>query len=279
MVNRKELDPESSAQAAFGARLRSTREARGWRQEDLSVHMGISSGHISGVETARKMPSLHFAKAADQALGLAGTVATFERQWREMQHGSLLEGFPEYVSYEGRAEEVRLFEVGLIPGPLQTREYAAAIEAGHVRRGAIAAEHAAERVEFLIERQAAFVRNPQPLVLVVLDESCIRRTIGGPNVMDAQLCQLLEFAEQSNTSLQVAPYSMGELRPFNRSVNLLTLSDRSVVAYVESQTQGYLERDLASVRPLVRAYHQLQTSALSQAESVAMISEVRKGTP
>ncbi|MEU9337867.1 helix-turn-helix transcriptional regulator [Streptomyces sp. NPDC048290] len=278
MVNRKELDPESSLQAAFGARVRSVRESRGWRQEDLAAAMGVTSGHISGVETARKMPSLRFAKAADVAFGLTGTEATFERQWREMSYGSLVEGFPEYLGFERRAEEVRLFEVGLIPGPLQTREYATAIEAGHVRRGSLTVEQAAERVGFLIERQNGFARDLPPLVFVVLDESCIRRTIGGPDVMDGQLAHLLDFADQPNTSLQIAPYTMGEQRPFNRMVNLLTLADRSVIAYLESQTQGYLERELTSVRPLVRSYHQLQTGALSQAESVTMINQVRKGT-
>ncbi|MFI1015360.1 helix-turn-helix domain-containing protein [Streptomyces sp. NPDC020965] len=279
MVNRKELEPESSPQAAFGARLRSSREARGWKQDDLAVHMGISSGHISGVETARKMPSLRFAKAADVAFGLAGTADTFERRWREMLQGSLLEGFPEYVGYESRAVEIRLFEVGLIPGPLQTREYAAAIEDGFVQRGTITPEQADERVSFLIERQAALARPMPPMVIVVMDESCVRRPIGEPAVMAGQLAHLIEFAALPNTVLQIAPFGMGARRPFNRLVNLLTLSDRAVVSYVESQTHGHLERDITSVVPLMRAYHQLQAESLSQAASVDMINQARKGTP
>ncbi|MFE7608950.1 helix-turn-helix domain-containing protein [Streptomyces celluloflavus] len=279
MLNRKELNPDSSPQAAFGARLRRLREACGWKQEDLSKLMGFSSGHVSAVETGRKMPSLRFSRSADVAFGLTGTADTFERAYLEIRHGALLEGFPEYVGHEGRAAEIRLFEVGVIPGPLQTREYAAAIEASHVQRGTITAEQAAERVDFLIERQSALIRALPPLVIVVLDESCIRRPIGGHQVMEAQLRRLIEFAEQSYTSLQVAPFAMGERRPFNRLVHLLTLTDRSVVAYVESQTQGYLDREITSVMPLVRAYHQLQTEAPSQAESVAMINQVRKGTP
>ncbi|OKK21513.1 DNA-binding protein [Streptomyces sp. CB02488] len=79
--------------------------------------------------------------------------------------------------------------------------------------------------------------------------------------------------------VQVAPFRMGELRTFNRPVNLLTLSDRSVISYVESQTQGHLDRDPASVVPLLTAYHQLQAESLSQAASVAMFRQLRKGTP
>jgi transcriptional regulator with XRE-family HTH domain len=252
-VNRKDLNPEASPKAAFGARLRSSREARGWTQADLSTRMGISGGHISGVETTRKTPSLRFAKAADRAFGLLGREATFERQWREMQHGSLLEGFPEYVGCEGRAAEVRLFEVGSVPGPLQTREYAQAIAGFAVEQGDITREQAAERVDFLIERQAALTRIPTPLVFAVLDESCVRRPIGGSKVMKGQFARLLEFAEQPNSGFQIAPYSMAERRPFSRLVNLLTMADRSVMAYVESEIQGNLDRELTSVLPLVRS--------------------------
>ncbi|MFD4831579.1 helix-turn-helix domain-containing protein [Streptomyces uncialis] len=279
MVNRKELNPDKSPEAAFGARLRSSREARNWTQDDLAARMEYSGRHISAIETGRKPPTRRFSLSVDAAFGLEGTSDTFERAWSELKQGSLLEGFPEYLAQEARAAEIRLFEVGLIPGPLQTREYATALEAANVRRGSISAEQAAERVESLIERQASLVRPLAPVVMVVLDESCIRRPIGGLHVMGAQLERLIDFAEQPNTSLQVAPFEMGERRPFTRLVNLLTLSDRSVVSYVESQSQGYLERETSSVLPLVRAYHQLQTEAPSQAESVAMIKQARKGTP
>ncbi|MFD7108451.1 helix-turn-helix domain-containing protein [Streptomyces celluloflavus] len=278
-MNRKELNPDSSPQAAFGARLRSLRESRGWKQKDLAERMAYTASHISSVETGYKLATLRFSRTADQVFGLVGAAESFERQFREIRHGALLEGFPEYLGHEGRAAEIRLFESGLIPGPLQTREYAQALADSAMQRGVITREQADERVSFLIERQAALVRTLPPMVIVVLDESCIRRPIGSPEVMGAQLDRLVEFAKQPNTVLQLAPYSIGERRPFDRLVNLLTLHDRSVVSYVESQTQGHLDRELASVLPLVRAYHQLQAEALSQAASVAMIEQLRKGTP
>lgn len=279
LLNRKELNPDASPEAAFGARLRSSREARGWRQDELATLIKYSSGHVSAVETGRKMPTLRFSRSADVAFGLVGALDTFERAFRDMYHGSLLEGFPEYVGYEGRASEIRLFESGLIPGPLQTREYARVLADSAVQRGDITPEQAAERIEFLTERQAALARTPPPLIFVVLDESCVRRSIGGPAVMADQLARLTEFAEQSSTALQIAPYSMGEHQPFSRLVHLLTLPDRSLVSYVESQTQGHLDREMSSVLPLVKNYHQLQIKAASQADSVAMIDQLRKGIP
>ncbi|WP_369175256.1 Scr1 family TA system antitoxin-like transcriptional regulator [Streptomyces sp. R28] len=279
MVNLKELNPDASPQAAYGARLRSSREARGWTQDELAERVGYSGRHISAIETGRKPPTLRFSRSLDTVLGLTGTADAFERAWGEIRNGSLLEGFPEYLGQEARAAEIRLFEVGAIPGLLQTPEYARAMEEGNVKRGTLSPEQASERVEFLAERQAALMRRTPPMVIVVLDESCIRRAIGGSDVMERQLAHLIEFADRPDTALQLAPYSIGERRPFNRLVNLLTLPDRSVISYVESETHGHLDREITSVLPLVRAYHQLQAVALSQAESVAMIEQARKGTP
>ncbi|MFH8406741.1 helix-turn-helix domain-containing protein [Streptomyces sp. NPDC018019] len=278
-MNRKELNPDSSPQAAFGARLRSLREGHGWKQEDLAERMGYSSTHISAVETGRKIPTLRFSRSADRAFGTEGTTDTFERQWREIKHGSLLEGFPEFVGHEGRAAEIRLYEVGVIPGLLQTQGYAAALAKSAVRRGMITAEQAEERVSLISERQAVLRRTPPPLVLAVLDESCLRRPVGEPAVMDAQLARLIGFANLPNTIFQVAPFTMGTDRPFDLPVTILTLANRSLVSYAESAQRGHLEGECTSVLPLMTAYHQLQAGALSQSASVALVEQLRKGTP
>jgi transcriptional regulator with XRE-family HTH domain len=277
VVNRKELDPEASPEAAYGARIRSTREARGWKQEDLATETGYASTHISAVETARKVPTLRFSRSVDIAFGTGEGTDSFEREWRQIRHGSLLEGFPHYVGYEGRAVEIRLYEIGVIPGLLQTPEYARVLADSAVQRGAITAEQADERVAFPARRQADLVRSRPPMVFVAMDESCIRRIVGGPAVMGAQLDRLIEFAEQPHTLLQIAPFEMGERRALNLPITLLTLADRSVLCYAESQAQGRLDRENVSVVPLLTAYHQLQAAALSPAASVAMINQLRKG--
>ncbi|SHL25835.1 helix-turn-helix domain-containing protein [Actinacidiphila paucisporea] len=279
MVNRKELHPESSPEAAFGARIRGSREARGWTQDDLADRMEYSSKHISAIETARRVPTLRFTRSIDVAFGLVGTVDSFEREWREMRSGSLLEGFPEYVDYEGRAVEIRLYEVGVIPGLLQTPEYAAALADSDVNRGLITPEQARERVTLVADRQAALVRKPPPLIFAALDESCVRRPVGGPDVMDTQLRRLAEFAGMSNSVLQVAPFDMGTRRPLTYPITVLTLPNRSLMAYAESALRGHLERESTFVLPMLAAYHQLQAEAPSQSDSVAMIDQLRKGIP
>ncbi|NKI42996.1 helix-turn-helix domain-containing protein [Streptomyces physcomitrii] len=276
MVNRKELDPEKSPSARFGQRLRMLRDERGWTQDDLAERMGYSGTHISAVETGRRPPTPHFANSADRAFG---TGDTFERQGRAARNSALLEGFPEFVAQEVRATEIRLFEVGIIPGLLQTPEYAGAIAAGAVRRGAITEQQAEERLTLLAKRQASLERTPAPRIYAVLDEGCLRRTVGGPDVMTAQLDRLADFADLPSTVFQVAPFDLGERRSFDLPVTLLTLPDWSHIAYSESAQQGQLERDMRFVQPLLTAYHQLQAEAASQSASVALIQQLRKGTP
>ncbi|MEV6045377.1 helix-turn-helix domain-containing protein [Streptomyces xanthochromogenes] len=275
-MNRKELDPESSPGAAFGDRLRTLRDERGWTQDDLAERIGYSGTHISAVETGRRPPTTRFANSADRAFG---TGDRLQRQGQAARHSAVLEGFPEFVVHEGQAVEIRLFELGIIPGLLQTPEYTAAIATGAVRRGAITEQQAEERLALFARRQAALARVLPPLVYTVLDESCLRRPVGGRSVMAAQLDRLVAFAELPTTVLQVAPYDLGERRAFDLPVTLLTLSDRSHIAYAESAQQGRLERDIRFVQPLLTAYHQLQAESASQAESVAMIEQLRKGTP
>lgn len=165
-----------------------------------------------------------------------------------------------------------------MPGLLQTPEYAAALEADAVRREAITSEQAEERVDLLVRRQATLVRSPSPLIFAVLDEGCIRRPMGTAAVMEAQFTRLLDFAELPNTVLQVAPFSMGARRPFSLPVTVLTMPDRSLMSYAESTHRGHLERESTFVLPILAAYHQLQAEALSQAASVTLIQELRKGT-
>lgn len=68
-------------------------------------------------------------------------------------------------------------------------------------------------------------------------------------------------------------------RAFDSQVYLLTLADRAVLAYGESHLQGQVEKQQSLVVPILNAYHQLQGEALSQAASIEMIRQLRKGIP
>ncbi|WP_329323853.1 helix-turn-helix transcriptional regulator [Streptomyces albidoflavus] len=274
MANRKKLNPDESPRAAFGVRLRTLREGRGWTQEDLSDRMGYSATHISGVEIGRRTPTPKFTAIADKALGTGESLA---RQGEAVLNPAILDGFPQFVVQEGRAVEIRLFELGAVPGLFQSSSYAAAIVGGATQRGAITEQQATERLALLTKRQRSLERTPPPQIYAVLDESCIRQQVGGPGVMSEALDRLVDIARLPNTVLQVAPFSLGERRSLNKPLTLATLPDRSQISYAESAHSGQLQRDTRFVSPLMTAYHQLQAEALSQADSIAMINQVRKG--
>ncbi|MEV6978072.1 helix-turn-helix transcriptional regulator [Kitasatospora sp. NPDC093806] len=272
-MNKRELDPSSGPWAPFGVQLRRSRESCGLTQAQLARKIKCDPSHVSLVELSHRPPSENFATRADEILATGGTLALMYWQHR---HTALVPGFPEYANYESRAAEIRLFSIGVVPGLLQTRTYATAWEAGNVRRGTATPEQAEERVNFLMTRQQCLDRTPPPLVHAVLDESCLRRPIGGPEVMIDQLLFLEKLATRPNVLLQVAPFSLGEDRPFSLPVTLLTMPDRKLLGYAETEVRGFLDREIDTVLPLVKGYDRLQIEALNQASSVDMIRAVRR---
>lgn len=276
MVNRRQLNPEAGPRAAFGARLRTLREQRGWTQPELGARMGYAASHISGVEIGSRNATAKFTARADQVFGTGDALT---RQGDALRNPAILDGFDDYLALEKDALEIRVFELGVLPGIVQTRAYAEAIQSAVVARGAVTAQQARERIARQLARQNALVREAQPRIFMTIDEGALCRCVGGPDVMAEQYQRLLDFAALPNAVLQVAPFSMGEHRALDFPANLLTLRSGARVAYTESAQRGHLERESRYVEPLLTAYHHLQVESLSQTASTAVIERVRKGTP
>lgn len=273
MVNRKALDPTSSPWAPFGVQLRRSREALGLTQAQLAKQLGYDHTSVCYIELAKRAPTAKFARLADEALQTGGTLVLM---WWQHKHTALIEGFPEFAEYESRAAEVRLFEVGIVPGLLQTPAYASADLAGPVSRGEITAAQAEERLIFRLARQQTLQRESSPVVYAALDESAIRWQLGGRDVLSEQLGHLEDLAARPNVIIQVIPFTMGALRPFPSAVTLLTMPDHTKLAYTETLQRGFLERDRSTVATWSRSYDRLQVDAPTQAASVDMIRAARR---
>ncbi|MFF3600212.1 Scr1 family TA system antitoxin-like transcriptional regulator [Kitasatospora indigofera] len=272
-MNIRKLDPSSSPLAAFGTQLRRSRQAGGLTQAELGARVGYTGSYVSYVERAERMPPVRFARDADAALRTGGTL---ELMWWHLGNDALIEGFPEFADREAVTTEIRLFEMGVIPGLLQTDSYMTALVQAAVKRGNIDQAQADERRAFRLARQRLLDRTPAPLVHAVLDESCLRRTVGGPAVMAEQLHHLECLARRPNVVLQVAPFDLGERVPFTMPVYLLTLPDQTVLGYTETLQRGYLESGTTTVAEWVLDYDRLQVTACSQVESLGMIRARRK---
>ncbi|KJS52299.1 hypothetical protein VM98_32340 [Streptomyces rubellomurinus subsp. indigoferus] len=269
-----ELNPSVSPLAAFGAQLRRARKAAGLTQIQLGLLTSMSDSQISNLERGTRSPTLDWVVVADRVLNTGGTLEL--TYWSLQGGGSFLEGFPEYAAHEAKAAELRQFELGVVPGLFQTKAYAEILAAADVRRGAITSEEAEARVSHLLNRQQRLDSKDAPLVYAVMDESCIRRLVGGTTVMRGQLDRLVELSERPRTIVQVAPFSLGERRTLALPVVLLTMPDRSLLGYTESQERGFLSRETGTVTAWARDYDRLQVGASSDLASLDMIRAARK---
>lgn len=270
----REPDATSSPALRFGAELRRQRRSRGWSQIKLARLLGCSHGWISLIERGKRTCDPHFAVKADEVFDTGGT---FVELYRRIKSAALLEGFEEFTDCETRCRRLRTFELGVLPGLFQTQRYAAAMEAAAVERGSITQAQADERVSYLAARQRRVLEQQRPPVVhAVMCESCLHRPVGGPEVMAEQFDHLEALARRPHITVQVAPFSLAEQRPFLLPVVLLTLPDHSVVGYAESQLRGHLERGRNAIAALERDYDQLQVEALSKTASLAMIRAARK---
>ncbi|GAB2711759.1 helix-turn-helix domain-containing protein [Kitasatospora kifunensis] len=272
-MNIKRLDPSASPGAAFGDQLRRSRNERGWTQTQAGEHLGCTGSHLSGVENARKLPGRKFAIRADEVFG---TGLTFQILWQAIKNRAFLEGFPEYAAKEAHATVLRIFQPRIVHGLLQTAEYAVAWESGNVLRGKASQEQADARVKLLLDRQRILAKPSRPTLSVIMDETCLRRPVGGPLVMIRQLRHLEDLAQQPKTTIQIAPDSLAEAHPLNHPVTLLTLPGRVVLGYTEGLQRGYLERDSETVVGWADDYDQLRVEALPRAASLAMIRRLRE---
>ncbi|MFJ2189635.1 Scr1 family TA system antitoxin-like transcriptional regulator [Kitasatospora sp. NPDC087861] len=273
-MNRKELDPDSSPAAKFGAQVRELREARGWTQDHLAELTGYSAVHVSAVETGRKPPTERFARRLDEAFE---TQDRFQREWRNAGRRVLFEGFGDYLRSEADAVALRLFEINIVPSLLQTPAYARVYQEARVHRGRSTQQQAEERLTMLLHRQQHLHRHPAPRLHAVIDEGCLHRAIGGRDVMVEQLQRLEELAAHPQFVIQVSPFSLGADRPFAHPITLLTMPNRTSVGYGEIQGRGFLQRDPDPLAEWAGEYDQLQVEALSRAASREFIRQVRRG--
>lgn len=128
--------------------------------------------------------------------------------WWQRFHDILPGWFSMYVSLEGAASLIRSYEPHFVPGLLQTEEYAR----GVMRSGAIGQTNPDDIERYValrMERQALLTREDAPRLWIVMDETALRRPVGGPDVMREQIDKLLESVELPHVTLQIAPFSAG----------------------------------------------------------------------
>jgi transcriptional regulator with XRE-family HTH domain len=199
----REPDGEAGPLTFFASELRRLRELAEWSQGRLAQEITYSIGLISMVETAKRTPSLDFTKRCDQALNADGTLT---RIWPLLAYGALPSRFRPWVDIERQAHTLRGWHPLLVPGLLQTADYARKILQAHP---GVTDERVEELLTARLERQTLLASENPPLLWTVLDAGVLHRNIGGPDIMRDQLAALLAASEHRQISVQVVPEGAG----------------------------------------------------------------------
>ena len=235
----------------LGAQLRSLREAKRLSLEEAGNVIRASHSKVSRLETGRVgfkdrdiVDLLTFYGVTDekwrQELRELATRANSPGWWHDYAD-VLPSWFEEYVGLEEAASQIRAYEVQFVPGLLQTEDYARAV----IMLGYSNPKEINRRVKLRMARQAVLTRPNPPSLSVVLDEALLRRPIGGPAAMRAQLRHLIEMSQRPNVTLQLIPFQAGGHAAAGGAFSLLRFaeSDMSDVVFLEQLNSAqYLDK-------------------------------------
>ncbi|QWA21193.1 helix-turn-helix domain-containing protein [Streptomyces sp. JCM17656] len=282
-VRRRKLGAELRA-LRTGAGLTSGEAARlaGWHQSKVSrIETGASEVKPADVRLLLDVYGVEDAQLRELLLVLAGSDEGGGRHhWWHAYRGVLPPTYRDFISLESQARAMRTLETSVVPGLLQTPEYARAVTRAAV--GGLDGD-ADDRLDALVAvrlaRQDVLRADPPLKLSAVLDEAVLRREIGGPEVMARQLSRLMEAAQLPQVRLQVLPFRAGEhvgiTGPFV-IFSFSSTSDLDVVVLDHLTSSLYLERK-EDLQAYTEAFNTLRIHALSPEESLDYIAALGGG--
>jgi transcriptional regulator with XRE-family HTH domain len=265
----------------LGAELRRLRAGR--TVADVAAELGWSESKLSRIETAhtgirakdldRLLDAYHLAQDVRTRIrALAGQAR--QRAWWEAYGDALPDAYQTYIGFEAEATSIFTYEAQIVPGLLQTAEYASAVIAAD---GVYEDDEVhGQRVAVRMARQAVLTRDPPPQLSIILDEAVLRRRVGGPDVMRRQLTRLVEANEQQATTVQVLPFLVGAHRAMAGSFIILEFAgggDHPMV-YADGMTGGVFRSRPEELRNYWMSFESLRVAALSPKKSVEFIKSV-----
>ena len=270
---------KTSSLQAFAAQLRAWRQRAGWTQVELGQQMGYSASLISGVESMDKPPTADFAGACDKAFqtpGFAeetGTSGTFMTLYELVAREAYPAFFAPVVPFEREAVRIHGWELGSIPGLLQTEDYARS----HIRSGRPQDSDSAidKLVTARIDRQGILASSKPPLLWYVIDEGAVRHTVGGPAVMGAQLDRLIEAAGLPGVIVQVLPFRAYDNAGADGAITIYEFAEDPAVCYTECYSGGRIVEQRDEVAELTTVMNLIRASALPSHDSLDLIRRIR----
>jgi transcriptional regulator with XRE-family HTH domain len=263
--------------------LRRLREAAGVTIDQVAERLECSASKISRIETGQSGATTRDVRDILQVYRVpsdeAETLLQFAREARQkgwwQLYGAVLTGA--YVGLEAAADGIRTYEALVVPGLLQTEDYARAMI--HAARPDIDSTEVDKRVRVRMARQSLLTQDDPLDLWVVLDEAVLRRPVGGQAVMSRQLDHLVASAEQPNVTLQVLPFSAGAHAAMDGTFAMLLYEEppNQNVVFASNAAGGlFLEKD-EELHRYAFIFDHLRASAMRPDESMEMIAKLSKG--
>lgn len=268
-----EEDEKLTPRKRLGRSVRRLREGAGLSLRQLSDKVdGYSHSYLGRVELGEQLPSEALVRTLDKFFGTGGTLIEL---W-EMVHESLLfEYYRDVIKEEAKARRIQVFNSSLIPALLRTEDYAR--EQLRLVFPGQTADELAERVAILMRRKHVFDRDEPPFYWAVMDETALKRPIGGKECMKAQLLQVVGMAEECpRATVQVLPFTQGAHSMHGGSLTMLTLENGKTIALTESFNTGEATEAPDKLLVLNQLFDIAQSMALSEHDSFHLIRRYLK---
>jgi transcriptional regulator with XRE-family HTH domain len=265
----------------LGIELRRLREQAGLTIEKVAVALECSDSKVSRIETGQVSATPRDVRDMLELYEIdrdhRDALIQFARQARQRGWWQAYSDTPivPLVGLETAAERIQQYEARVVPGLLQTRNYAQSIiRALHPD---LSPQQIERWVELRMARQQLLRQDDPPELVVVLEECVLGRPVGGRIAMREQLRLLGEAAMLPAVSLQVLPLTVGEHAAISGAFTILGFSepDGPDVVYLELEAGDLYIDNTRQVQRYAGAFARLRAAALSPEESAAVLVRTR----
>ncbi|MFM9447666.1 helix-turn-helix transcriptional regulator [Streptomyces acidiscabies] len=252
-----------------GDQIKLWREEAQLSRQKLADATKYSYDYVKAMENGRRKPTLRLLDTVDQLCGAKGKLVAAYKYLKPEPYPARSQ---EYMDLSAEAIALHAYALGLIPGLLQTEEYARALISESCPPPDD--ETIEERVQGRLKRQEALKQRKGTVYGFVIHEAALRTLVGGREVMRRQLLALLEFSELRNVSVQVLPFGKCNGLALNGPFVLLESSDHEHYAYVEAPETGVLHEQGDNLSILTQMHGMIRMQALSVEESAESIRKL-----
>ncbi|WP_435974630.1 helix-turn-helix domain-containing protein [Streptomyces sp. Qhu_M48] len=270
-----EVDGTAHLFRALGKMLKVLRRNAGLSQTDLSDLAHCSEDLISSVERGVRTPQPDFLVRVDPLVNAGGVLAAAADEVRDALARARVrhpDWFQDFANAEAKAVALHYYEVQAVPGILQTPAYAESVF--RHRRPLYDEPTIEKRLADRLARQAIFDKWPAPTMSFVVEESVLRRPLGGRDAFREQLRHIATAAEMRTVHFQIMPTDREEHPALEGAFTLLTPKGRREVAYIESYRHARLITDPEEVRMYTERYGIIRAQALTPHESLERIEKM-----